>query len=638
MPYLDYNDVRNAALSQRLAPRSLGPRASFGEAFSAGMDAAVLGQIAPSEFIARRRATLENLDALRQHSDGMFPDLDSEIAAATARAPGTTPDIAGAYEEVVQAKVRQLLEQRPELADKFSPDIQTRAYEITREAEERANEVAARSGTIGDIGALSGSLAAFIYDPITYAGLLVGGAPTAGRSALAAVGAVAKREAAIGFAGEAAAQPIVQEYRDRAGLDAGFWLGVQNAVLAGVSSAALAGVVKGATRGGAKLYEVAGEVMHRYRTDPEFRAGLTPAEREAFEANDRDAAEMGHAAHSTDRVPDAEAVRAAVAETTEALQAGIPLRRLDLDPLATRAGYAPPEIPFRRLLDGILPESVIRDMDNAQRGTRRAVMTSERALASGQIQAIARNSGILERQAGELSLAQQARVAVDEELDAVNEALARLRRGEAPEDASLLARMLDPETTARLEQIATDLEQTGLTRKARTRLEDEQLTVIQSVADEVTPQLERRADELVEARTSRVSEEQDLRDALRALRRGKDPASRRRTADTKARHERILAAGRAPDAADIDTFPAGLTPYRAREVAKMEQHTAAVEARVNNEPAVAQRAESRIDQEVEAAPDRAVLWGGEAKTLRAVQDELERQQTLADLIKGCRGG
>jgi len=53
-------------------------------------------------------------------------------------------------------------------------------------------------------------------------------------------------------------------------------------------------------------------------------------------------------------------------------------------------------------------------------------------------------------------------------------------------------------------------------------------------------------------------------------------------ANTKVRHEQILAAGRAPDAADIDTFPAGLTPYRAREVAKMEQHTAAVEAITSN--------------------------------------------------------
>lgn len=637
MPFLDYNDVRNIGFEKAVAPQSLGPRASFGEAFSAGMEATVLGQIAPSEVIARRRATLENMQALKKYAGDTFPNLGEDLAREVARVPGTSPDLNEAYETAVQARVRQVLDQRPDLADRFNADIQTRAYEMTREAEEKAQEVAQRSGIVGQSGALAGSLAAFIYDPVTYAGLLVGGAPTAGRSLFGAVAVTAAREGAIGAVGEAAAQPIVQEYRVRAGLDAGFWLGVQNAVLAGVASATLSGIVKGATAGGKRLYEVAGEVMYRYRTDPEFRKGLTPTEREALAANDRDAAEMASAPYKTDTVPDADAVRAAIAEATESLQAGVPLRRMDLDPLAAKAGYRAPDIPLRTLMGDLVDEATLREMETVQRGMRVSV-ASERALLIDEVQAAARGVGLVARQADELTRAQQARIAVDDELEVVNAAINRLRRGELPDDTTPLAQMLDPATAGRLEQIATELQTKGLSRKARERLEAEQEMLVRSTADEALPQLERRADDLARVRTERVSEEQGLRDALRALRRGKDPASRRRAADTKARHKRVLDGGRAPEPADIADFPDAPTPYRAKRIAEVEQHTEAAEARVNNEEATAQRAESRVAQEVEAVPDRSIVWGGEAKTLRAVQDELDRQQSLADMIKECRGG
>lgn len=116
------------------------------------------------------------------------------------------------------------------------------AAELARQSDERlARLMASRSG-LGKYGALlGGGMIGALADPITVISLAAGGGPGAARTVAGRLLSIAGKEALINAATEAAIQPSVQAWRERAGLDHGMDEAIRNVLFAGAMGGALGG-------------------------------------------------------------------------------------------------------------------------------------------------------------------------------------------------------------------------------------------------------------------------------------------------------------------------------------------------------------------------------------------------------------
>lgn len=108
------------------------------------------------------------------------------------------------------------------------------AKRIAREADERLGRLLDSRGGITKWGALlAGGMAGALNDPVTLGSLVMGGGPGAARTIAGRILTVAGKEALVNAGAEAAIQPSVQAWREKAGLDHGMDEAIRNVVFAG---------------------------------------------------------------------------------------------------------------------------------------------------------------------------------------------------------------------------------------------------------------------------------------------------------------------------------------------------------------------------------------------------------------------
>lgn len=114
------------------------------------------------------------------------------------------------------------------------------AAELARQSDERLAMLMASRRGLGKYGALlGGGMIGALADPITVISLAAGGGPGAARTVAGRLLSIAGKEALINAATEAAIQPSVQAWRERAGLDHGMDEAIRNVLFASAMGGAL---------------------------------------------------------------------------------------------------------------------------------------------------------------------------------------------------------------------------------------------------------------------------------------------------------------------------------------------------------------------------------------------------------------
>lgn len=187
--------------------------------------------------------------ALEEAYDRRIDAINSAIGVSVKnpmRQPTAAPRAAGV--SVGQIKTREqwmadfdrhislLIRQHPEARDAISPGMPVieEAKQLAREAEARFGRAASsRQDFFGKWSAMiGGGMAGGLRDPVQVATLMAGGGPGAARSVAGRILTVAVKEMVINGAVEAAMQPKVQAWREKAGLEAGFVEAARNTVFA----------------------------------------------------------------------------------------------------------------------------------------------------------------------------------------------------------------------------------------------------------------------------------------------------------------------------------------------------------------------------------------------------------------------
>lgn len=143
------------------------------------------------------------------------------------------------------------------VAERLNRSIEGDAIHIARQADEKLSRLmASRPGFSKYLPALGGGVTGSLRDPMTVTSLFIGGGPGAGRTIAARLLSAAAREAFVNAGTEAAMQPLVQAWREKAGLDHGL-----SEALTNIAFAAGFGGVFGA--GGQALGEIGGKLAGR---------------------------------------------------------------------------------------------------------------------------------------------------------------------------------------------------------------------------------------------------------------------------------------------------------------------------------------------------------------------------------------
>lgn len=149
--------------------------------------------------------------------------------------------------------------------------VESDALEIARRSDAKlARLMESRPGFGKYAAALAGGAGASVFDPVALGSILLGGGPGAVRTVAGRLIATATKEALINGATEAAMQPIVQDWRRRAGLPHGLDEAVSNIAFA----AGLGGLLGGA---GQIIGEGAGRLAGRSLEDATAAAQASPA-------------------------------------------------------------------------------------------------------------------------------------------------------------------------------------------------------------------------------------------------------------------------------------------------------------------------------------------------------------------------
>ena len=255
--------------------------ASFSELATAARDAAWY-----ADNMAASDATME--DAYDKRNDAIFTATGQRLqnpyrqhlAAARAHASTATHDFAGDW----QRTAAKLQDNRPELANviRAHVPIMDDAIGLAREAGTRFDTaMASRPDFAGKWAAvLGGGFAGSLRDPIQLGTLMLGGGAGTARNTAVRVLEVAGKEAAINGSVELLMQPMVQAWREQAGLDHGF----DQAIFNVLTAAGMGGVFGGALEGaGTAARAIAGEPAPSLRSlPPEIRGAWHEAEADAF--------------------------------------------------------------------------------------------------------------------------------------------------------------------------------------------------------------------------------------------------------------------------------------------------------------------------------------------------------------------
>lgn len=197
----------------------------------------------------------------RARMTGPRPNIYSRPVEATPEtysAANPPPSVQRARQRF-EAELRSIADQFPDMAASLGLDrsIEDDALAIAREADERlARFSQSASGPRKWAALFSGGASGMMRDPVQVTTMLVGAGAGAGRTVAGRILNVAVKEALINGAVEAALQPSVQAWRERAGLPSGFEEAARNVAFA----AGLGGLFGAALQGGG---EAIGRAMRR---------------------------------------------------------------------------------------------------------------------------------------------------------------------------------------------------------------------------------------------------------------------------------------------------------------------------------------------------------------------------------------
>jgi hypothetical protein len=256
---------------------------------------------------------------------------------------------------------RYVRENPPAAAHSLGPKPSAVADEIGRTAEEVAQELTSRAGTLGAAAGFVGDLGAAIISPETLATALFTPVRVAAVG-WSAVSRVAGREAAFGAGFEVPAQAAIQSYKQDIGLPhGGFWESATNVAVVGGLSGVLGGMIRGvvewrnSVRAGRtvpgsaarryfndlspaakrELEDVSSDavaveaiVSRQFETNPRFRKRLSPAEHASIERAIQFRQNLQPFAPRTPA--EANAVARVLDNVGAAVEAGLPLRAGDI--------------------------------------------------------------------------------------------------------------------------------------------------------------------------------------------------------------------------------------------------------------------------------------------------------------------
>lgn len=337
-----------------------GGEATVGDVFSAAYDQMRLIDNTNAEGAALEEARARRIDEI-------FAETGVKIA---------NPDLAPQYrigprgQRIVRTRAdidfewRQALEDvataHPDKAEMVLRPLDPGA--IAREADERLSRLAGSRGSVSSLGAqLAGSAAGMLRDPLQVGTLMIGGGPGAGRTIASRILSTAAREAFVNGAVEAALQPQVQAWREKAGLDHGLDQAIRNVGFAagfgGALGAAGQGIAEGIGRLAGRSLDAAGaQAAIEPQVKPEIRAAMAgdvaaaratlPEIREALPAAARGA--LDHAEildHAEVNRP-----RAAAPERNDEL---VSEAHRSIDE-ARHPAFQPDEAQIARIVDGML--------------------------------------------------------------------------------------------------------------------------------------------------------------------------------------------------------------------------------------------------------------------------------------------
>lgn len=224
-------------------------------------------------------------DAYDRRNDAIFAATGQRLqnpyrqhfAAVRARAATATYDFGKDW----QNTVAKLQDNHPDLSQQIRAHIpiEQDAKELAREAATRFDEaIASRNDFAGKWAAiLGGGFAGSLRDPLQLGTLMLGAGPGTARNTAVRIFEVAGKEAAVNGSVELLMQPMVQAWREQAGLDHGFDQAMFNVLAAAGMGGLFGGVLEGATspfRSGAKA--------SMKSLPPEIRGAWSAAEAEAF--------------------------------------------------------------------------------------------------------------------------------------------------------------------------------------------------------------------------------------------------------------------------------------------------------------------------------------------------------------------
>jgi hypothetical protein len=170
------------------------------------------------------------------------------------RIPSDTPgrmfggDLASRKKQYEQ-RLATLSEQHPNAASaiRAGTGVLAAGTELARASDARLAQVMESRSGIGKWGAaLAGGFRGSLSDPIQVLMLGLGGELSAAKTVFGAIGKTALKEALINGASEAALQPMVQAWRETAGLDHGFDVAFNNVLFAAGIGGAFGAVAGGA--------------------------------------------------------------------------------------------------------------------------------------------------------------------------------------------------------------------------------------------------------------------------------------------------------------------------------------------------------------------------------------------------------
>ncbi len=186
-----------------------------------------------------------------------------------------------------EAQLQLLAKRFPDHADLITGGgkrIEDEALDFVRETDqefERALEAGQLTGTERFFLSTAGLLGAAVHDPVQVGSLVLGAAPSAGRSVASRIFQVAATEAVIGAGVETVLQAKTQDLRARVGLKHGFTEALRNVGVATLFGAGGGALIQGGREFASSYGRATGKTL-----SPEAEATLDRALRDALEETD----------------------------------------------------------------------------------------------------------------------------------------------------------------------------------------------------------------------------------------------------------------------------------------------------------------------------------------------------------------